>query len=355
MGRDSVILIPAYNPPDNMISYLEDLRKNGFTRIVIVDDGSREDRQHVFKEALKMGFTILHHDKNSGKGCALRSGFEYYMQKCHGKYDGVILVNSDGRDRAEDCVKIAAALAGEKAKKRSRIIIGSRDFNSPGADKVTKRCNALMSFFFSFLFGQHLNDVLSGFRGIPDSQVLRCLRYSEKTYCYDMAVLIGFERKGYKEISVPVLPANPEAEKHFHPLWDTLLINLVVWKKMMIFGATSIAASVVDLFLFWLLTEFILRGASYRIICATILARIVSASVNYHLSRKYVFRSNESRRKSLRQFMGLAACQCLISAFSVHLLEAVFNTRPILLKILIDSFLFFAAYKVQDKFIFKRT
>jgi hypothetical protein len=53
--------------------------------------------------------------------------------------------------------------------------------------------------------------------------------------------------------------------------------------------------------------------------------------------------------------MGLAACQCLISAFSVHLLEAVFNTRPILLKILIDSFLFFAAYKVQDKFIFKRT
>ena len=80
MGRDSVILIPAYNPPDNMISYLEDLRKNGFTRIVIVDDGSREDRQHVFKEALKMGFTILHHDKNSGKGCALRSGFEYYMQ-----------------------------------------------------------------------------------------------------------------------------------------------------------------------------------------------------------------------------------------------------------------------------------
>ena len=355
MGRECVILIPAYNPPDNMVSYLEDLRKNGFTRIVIVDDGSREDRQSIFKQALKMGFTILHHDKNMGKGCAIRSGFEYYMEKCHGKYDGVIIVNSDGRDRAVDCVKIAAALASEKAKKRSRIIIGSRDFDSPDAGRGMKRCNAVMSFFFSFLFGQHLNDVLSGFRGIPDSRVLKCLRHREKTYCYDMAVLIGFEKKGYKEITVPVLPVNPEAEKHYRPFWDTLLINLVVWKKMMIFGATSIAASAVDLFLFWLLTEFILRGASYRIIWATILARIVSSSVNYHLSRKYVFRSNESRRKSLRQFMGLAATQCLISAFTVHLLEAAFNTKPVLMKILIDTFLFFAAFKVQDKFIFKRT
>ena len=92
MGRECVILIPAYDPPDNMIPYLEELRQNGFTRIVIVDDGSRQERQGVFQKALKMGYTILHHDQNMGKGCALRSGFEYYMEKCHGRYDGVIIV-----------------------------------------------------------------------------------------------------------------------------------------------------------------------------------------------------------------------------------------------------------------------
>lgn len=354
MGRECVILIPAYDPPDNMISYLEELRKNGFTRIVIVDDGSREERQHVFQRALKMGYTILHHDQNMGKGCALRSGFEYYMEKCHGSYDGLIIVNSDGCDRPEDCVRIAAALAKEKNKKRSRIVIGSREFDKPYATKGMKRANRFMSFVFSFLFGKHLNDVLNGFRGIPDSQVLRCLRYSEKTYCYDMAVLIGFEKQGYEEIPVRVCPINPDAEKHYHPIWDTLLVNLVIWKKMMIFGATSIMASIVDLFLFWLLTTYILRGVSYRIIWATVLARIVSATINYFLSRKYVFRSNESRRKSLRQFMALASVQCMISAFSVHFLELVFS-RTLVLKILIDSFLFFAAFKVQDKFIFKRT
>ena len=127
---------------------------------------------------------------------------------------------------------------------------------------------------------------------------------------------------------------------------------MVLWRKLIIFGGTSIIAAVVDIFLFWYLTKYVLTGVRYPIIVGTVIARIISATLNYNLSRKLVFKTNESKRKSFSQFFALTAVQCAISAMSVHFLEMLIDGAAVPIKIVIDLFLFFVAYKIQDKFIF---
>ncbi len=352
MRKESVILIPAYDPPDNLIMYVADLMEAGYEDIIVVDDGSRDDKQYIFDTLEDGGCRVLHHDKNRGKGVAIKSGLFYYTGKYSGHADGVITVNSDGVDVVEDIDRIAEILHRQKLEGRSNLVKGVRDFESPHITGASIRANILMTMIFRWIFGARVRDVLCGLRGIPDACVQKCLTFPEKTYAYDCALLIGFIKDGVEEVPVRIPPQNPEAETHFRKVEHTFLINVVLWRKLIIFGGTSIIAAVVDIFLFWYLTKYVLTGVRYPIIVGTVIARIISATLNYNLSRKLVFKTNESKRKSFSQFFALTAVQCAISAMSVHFLEMLIDGAAVPIKIVIDLFLFFVAYKIQDKFIF---
>ncbi|MDO4647439.1 MAG: glycosyltransferase [Eubacteriales bacterium] len=73
---NTVILIPALDPPEEFIEYTRELQKNGFRDIIVVNDGSRDHR--IFDELKQNGCIILEHEKNLGKGQALKNGFQYY-------------------------------------------------------------------------------------------------------------------------------------------------------------------------------------------------------------------------------------------------------------------------------------
>ena len=45
----------ALNPPSSFVSYAEALRREGFSRIVVVNDGSRTDKLPVFFKLKRLG------------------------------------------------------------------------------------------------------------------------------------------------------------------------------------------------------------------------------------------------------------------------------------------------------------
>ena len=67
------VLIPAYNPDEKLLALLPRLRER-FARIVLVDDGSTEGRD-IFPRAAPYVEKILVHERNRGKGAALKTGF----------------------------------------------------------------------------------------------------------------------------------------------------------------------------------------------------------------------------------------------------------------------------------------
>lgn len=352
MERNCVVLIPAYNPPESLISYLDELQRRGFVHRIVVDDGSRRGKREIFQQAEQMGCVVLGHRQNRGKGTAIKAGITYYQEHFQGKCDGIIITSANGRFSVESVEKIAQALEEERRVGTNSLVLGNRDFSEVGLTRKAQMGNRISRLIYKVMLGIVLEDVQTGLRGIPDARIHACLELPGKRYEYDAAMLIAFETIGYREVAIQTLPAPEGTEVQYRGVKDTLRIGVTIFSKFLKFAITSILVSIFDIVLFWLFNEFLFRNASYRIIWSTILARIISATVNYIANRHLVFQSNEDQKKSAMQFLVLSIVQCALSAILVHVLEWVSSGNPVGLKVLVDTALFFVNYKVQQHFIF---
>ena len=69
MKNDIVVIIPAYNPNEELKKLVDDLIKNQYTTIIVIDDGSQNKEN--FKD-IKDKAILLKNKKNEGKGNALK-------------------------------------------------------------------------------------------------------------------------------------------------------------------------------------------------------------------------------------------------------------------------------------------
>ena len=75
-----VFIIPAYQPSDQLLGLVRQLRSVTPNPIVIVNDGSSSDRNAVFEGAKALSnVTILQHATNLGKGAALKTAFNHSL------------------------------------------------------------------------------------------------------------------------------------------------------------------------------------------------------------------------------------------------------------------------------------
>ena len=73
------IVIPAYNEKSTIKEIIERVRATPYDKeIIIVDDGSTDGSRKILKEIENdPDLKIFYHEKNTGKGTALRTGFRY--------------------------------------------------------------------------------------------------------------------------------------------------------------------------------------------------------------------------------------------------------------------------------------
>ena len=107
---DAIALIPAYEPGDGLVGYVDQLVQRGFGRIVVVDDGSGERFRAVFDLIEAKPFcTVLRHDSNRGKGAAIKTGLSFILREFPDAV-GVVTADSDGQHAPEDCRRLAEML-----------------------------------------------------------------------------------------------------------------------------------------------------------------------------------------------------------------------------------------------------
>ena len=71
------VVIPVFNEKTTIRRIVEKVREaRDNLEIIIVDDCSTDGTREVLKDIEKEGIKVITHDKNSGKGAALRTGFE---------------------------------------------------------------------------------------------------------------------------------------------------------------------------------------------------------------------------------------------------------------------------------------
>ncbi len=352
------ILIPAYKPEKILIQYAKDLIEAGFAEVIIVDDGSGEEFNDIFREAGSIpGVTLLRQEVNGGKGKALKTGFEYMMREMP-QSTGVITADADGQHTVKDCLRLAGLMADREKYSDKVMFIGSRDFSNkakgiPFRSRFGNRCTSIL---FKLLYGEYVPDTQTGLRGFYRESLEDLCAISGDRYEYEMRVLTEWAVKKYKYIVLPIetiYEGNNEGS-HFNPIKDSWKIYKVLFGTFFRYTGISILSFLIDYLFFNLFRFLILPGIGMTGIArldwtAGFTARLLSSVCNYIMNRRIVFKSK--KKGSAIKFAVLCILNICISNAGVTLFELI-GIPAWLMKPVCDTVLYFVNFKIQSKWVF---
>lgn len=342
------LVIPAYKPGDSCKKTIEEAIESGFSRIIVVDDGSGSAYKAFFDTIQEIPeVTLLHHAVNQGKGRALKTVFHYILNH-NLPIEAIITADADGQHLVSDMLKIAEELEASP----NHVVLGARDFSKPDIPFRSRFGNRFTRLLFRLSTGTDLSDTQTGLRGIPVRYLPRLLDVLGERFEYEMNMLAAL-KKNYipvSEVMIETVYLDDNKSSHFHPLRDSYHI----YKVFIFYGISGAASFGLDIGLFWIFVQ-LLRDESPEtfIIIATVAARILSSLVNYYINRNKVFKQG-SKRSLLRYYI-LAAFIMAASAASVHLLYAEWLGRgEVILKVLVDTVLFIFGFIAQRAWVFRK-
>ena len=354
-AQDAVILIPSLEPDDRLPAYIRRLKEGGFARIVVVDDGSSESYQPIFREIESVDdTTVLHHEVNKGKGIALKTGYKWILENLADEISGVITADADGQHTVEDCLMLAEKLeGGERA-----LYLGSRDFNQENIPPKSRFGNKMTSFVFKLLYGQYLPDTQTGLRAFRKEDLQFMIDVEGARFEYEMKVLIACSRARIPIIPVPIetIYENENEGTHFHPIRDSFRIYKVILGSFVKFMASSLTCVAIDQGIFNLLNLAVFANGTAKsgkiILISTVIARVISACVNFLLNRKLVFKDKGQAGKAFLRYVVLSVAIMLASAGGTWLLGMTGMSSTVA-KLITDTLLYFASYRFQDRWVFR--
>lgn len=352
--RDAAILIPSLEPDDRLTAYIKELSECGFGHIVVVDDGSSEKYQKIFREIENIDrTTVLHHDINHGKGVALKTGYQYILDHLQDA-EIILTADSDGQHTVPDCIHLAEeAHKGEKT-----LYLGSRDFSLPNIPPKSRSGNRITSVVFKVLYGQYLPDTQTGLRAFRREELPFMISVGGERFEYEMKVLIACSRAGIKMVPVTIetIYENANEGTHFHPIKDSFRVYKVILSGFFRFMCSSLTCVLLDNGVFNLFNLAVFSNGQKNdasfILLSTIIARVISASANFMLNRKLVFGSKGNAGKAFIRYAVLAVVIILLSAGGTWLLSRAGMSSTVA-KLIVDTILYFVSYRFQQQWVFK--
>lgn len=223
--KNIIILIPSFNPTNILIEYVEDLYKNGFKKILIIDDGSKD--KQIFNEIKKLDYCIvLTHQINLGKGAAIKTGFRYYTRNLKDKYKGIITLDDDKQHNIKDALKLIKSIDSES------LILGSRNFNLKIVPFKSKMGNKITSFMFKLIYKKKINDTQTGLRFYPNQLVEKLCYLDGNRFDFETNVLIYCIKKKINiiEITIDTIYIDKNKSSRFKPFEDSIKIYKIFFK-----------------------------------------------------------------------------------------------------------------------------
>ena len=166
-------------------------------------------------------------------------------------------------------------------------------------------------------------------------------------YEYEMNVLLELAgaRTPIIEEEIETIYLDNNSSSHF----DTVRDSWRVYREIHRFSASSLIGFLIDYVVY---SALILTTGSLRL--SNIGARVVSASVNYTLNRKFVFRSSRGILISALSYFLLAAAILAGNTLVLEYLVGSLGIGRLFAKILTEILFFAISWSVQRSFIFRR-
>ena len=193
MKKDAFIVIAAYNEARSVPKVLSGLKKAGYTNLIVVDDGSKDD---TYTAAVNSGATVLTHVVNRGQGASLKTGIDYALEQ---GAEYIVTFDADGQHRIEDLKPMIKPVADGAAD----VTFGSRFLkkqNLPLMRKILLKGSVMVLLFF---YGVKMTDAHNGFRVLSREAAQRIdLTADRMAHASEFIEEVHRKNLRYKEVPV---------------------------------------------------------------------------------------------------------------------------------------------------------
>lgn len=212
-----LVLIPAYEPDEQLITLTKRLTEAGL-QVLVVNDGSGSRYEPVFRQVRQQA-AVIELEKNSGKGAALKAGMAH-IRDHYPDCEHFITCDADGQHRVEDVLRVR-----EQLHKGEKFVLTVRRFQKdmPLRSKIG---NNLSRFVYALLSNRYLSDNQSGLRGFHRDHISWLVKVEKDNYDYEMNMLYYAAKKNIRIATLPIeaIYIDNNESSHFNPFLDTLRI-----------------------------------------------------------------------------------------------------------------------------------
>lgn len=349
------VVIPAYEPDGRLVKLIEELVGLYHDPIVVINDGSGLEYQGIFdtiQPIIKQhGGTIIEHDGNKGKGRALKTAFAYIITQ-YPEAIGCVTADSDGQHSPQCIMKVAEMLKNMP----NSLILGVRNFSAQNIPWKSRMGNQITEKVFAYIAGVHVTDTQTGLRGIPFDFMQKLLDVQGERFEFEIQMLLeSTGRYSIVETEIETIYDSVENHQtHFNSVVDSAKIYSVLGKRFGKYIFSSFSSSIIDFVIFGIMCSMLRHDIDSYIAVSTVAARCISSIYNYLLNYKFVFISHTDVKLSGIKYFALVIIQMILSALLVTGAAVIMPVVPeVALKMIVDTFLFFVSYKIQQRYVFR--
>lgn len=210
--RNVAALIPCYFEEKHIRDVAGRTRAQ-LESVLVVDDGSTDKTSD---EARAVGVEVIRHEKNQGKGAAIKTGLRALTSR-----DGVewvLILDGDGQHLPEEIPHFLAAANRNDAS----MIVGNRMSDTRTMPLVRKLTNLTMSGLISAIIGQRVPDSQCGFRMFRKDLAAAFVDVPSSNFDFESEMLAIAARRGVKIAAATVSTVYGDERSKIHPVRDTV-------------------------------------------------------------------------------------------------------------------------------------
>lgn len=194
------VLIPAYNEIHNIQLILAKIAEVDIPmEVIIVDDGSTDGTRELLKTLSNSTIKVVLHEKNQGKGMAIRTAIE------HSKGDIILIQDADLEYDPQDYYKLIPIIAEGKGK----VVYGSRFLTKENRHSYFTFFlgGQVVTWITNILYGQSLTDEPTCYK-VFDAKLLKSIKLDCTGFEFCPEVTAKVAMMGYKipEVAINYYP-----------------------------------------------------------------------------------------------------------------------------------------------------
>jgi glycosyltransferase involved in cell wall biosynthesis len=189
--------VPCYNEQGTILTLLKHVADSPWVReIIVVDDGSTDDTRQILNDLGSSTVRVVLHDRNQGKGAALRTGFG------HATSEFVIVQDADLEYDPNEFGDMLAPILDDKAD----VVFGSR-FQSGRPHRVLyfwhSMGNRILTLASNMFTGLNLSDMETCYK-LFRREVVESITIEENRFGFEPEITAKVAKGGWRIYEVGI-------------------------------------------------------------------------------------------------------------------------------------------------------